>query len=333
MAAGSIIRSGDSQAISQAVAALHDGLLVAFPTETVYGLGGDATRDQSVAAIFAAKNRPHFNPLIIHFPDADAAESHVVFDHRSRLLAQKFWPGPLTLVLKRKSTSPVSLLAAAGLDTLAVRVPAASLARTLLQRSNCPIAAPSANPSGRISPTTAAHVATCLGEKVALILDGGPCAIGLESSVVDVSGETPVLLRPGSILASEIATLTGPLSIQKTSTHPPRSPGCLSRHYAPCLPVRLDATTLHHGEALLSFGPHHLTGCVAERNLSPQGNLHEAAANLFSMLRELDNSNASGIAVMPIPQDDLGYAINDRLRRAATPSDPPSSPQRVVSPA
>ena len=318
----SIIRTGDSQGIARAVDALQRGLLVAFPTETVYGLGGDATCDQAVAAIFAAKKRPHFNPLIIHFPDADAAEQHVIFDQRARLLAEKFWPGPLTLVLKRQSSSPISLVAASGLETLAVRVPAPSLTRRVLQQVNRPIAAPSANPSGRISPTTADHVAAGLGDHIALILDGGPCSIGLESSVIDLGGDTATLLRPGAVLASDISAVIGTVSHQKTNTL--RSPGCLPRHYAPRLPLRLNATMIHHGEALLSFGPHHLTGFVEERNLSPQGNMCEAAANLFSMLRELESSKASRIAVMPVPRDDLGDAINDRLRRAATPD--PSSP-------
>ncbi len=322
---GSIIKAGDSQAVAQAVDALHRGLLVAFPTETVYGLGGDATHDQAVAAIFAVKKRPHFNPLIIHFPDADAAEQHAIFDQRARLLAEQFWPGPLTLVLKRQPTSPICLLAAAGLKTLAVRVPAASLARKLLQQVNRPIAAPSANPSGRISPTTAPHVAAGLGDRIALILDGGPCSIGLESTVIDLSSETAILLRPGGIPASDITAIIGTLGQQGTNTTTPRSPGCLSRHYAPRLPLRLDATTIHHGEALLSFGPHRLTGFIAERNLSPKSDLCEAAANFFAMLCELESSNASAIAVMPVPRDGLGHAINDRLRRAATPCDDFSS--------
>jgi L-threonylcarbamoyladenylate synthase len=308
--------------IARAALALQAGQLVGIPTETVYGLGGDATNDQAVAAIFEAKNRPDFNPLIIHFADEDSAWAHVVPCEGAEQLAQAFWPGPLTLVLPRRSESDVSLLASAGLDTLAVRVPAHPTARLLLMTANTPVAAPSANRSGTISPTLAKHVTEAFAGGIAKdfagVVDGGPCKIGLESTVIGFDSDTPVLLRPGGISNEDIEGVVGALS-------PPApdgaiaSPGMLKRHYAPATRLRLDATDVQPGEVMLGFGPEMPEGATnASLNLSSGGDVREAAANLFAMLRELDTRGASAIAVMPIPHVELGRAINDRLLRAAT---------------
>lgn len=303
--------------IDGAVAALAAGRLVAFPTETVYGLGADSTSDVAVARVYEAKGRPVFNPLIAHVLDLAAAERLVVFSEPARRLARAFWPGPLTLVLPRTDNCPVSLLASAGLDTLAVRVPDHPVALSLLRAAGRPLVAPSANPSGQLSPTTALHVRDALGGKVAAILDGGPCRVGIESTVVDLSGDRPALLRPGGITQEAVEAVIGPLAA--AGEGPLKSPGQLESHYAPDLPVRLDATEMRPGEALLAFGPTVLPGTTASRNLSPAGDLTEAAANLFAFLRALDRPDRSAIAVMPIPEQGLGRAINDRLRRAAAP--------------
>jgi L-threonylcarbamoyladenylate synthase len=303
--------------IAEAAALLCAGRLVAFPTETVYGLGGDATDDRAVAEIFAVKGRPRFNPLIVHVPGLDEAEALVVFDQRARQIARQFWPGPLSLVLPRRDDCRVSLLASAGLDTVAVRAPAHRVAQKLLRKTGRPIAAPSANRSGRISPTEAAHVAAELGDKLALILDGGPAMVGLESTILDLSGQVPVLLRPGAIAIEELAPLLG--HIEPVSGGMPRAPGMLPSHYAPSLPLRLDALSAHPGEALLAFGPEPPPGFAEVLWLSRTGDLAEAAANLFAMLRRLDRPGFAGIAIMPIPEQGLGRAINDRLRRAAAP--------------
>ncbi|MGO1121045.1 L-threonylcarbamoyladenylate synthase [Rhodovibrionaceae bacterium A322] len=321
-----------STAESQQKAAelLQAGELVAFATETVYGLGADACSDQAVAKIFAAKNRPSFNPLISHVADLEAAEQLVVFDERSRAVAEAFWPGPLTLVLPRREDSPVSLLCSAGLDSLAIRLPAKDSARAMLRAFGGPVAAPSANRSGRVSPTTAAHVMSELSGRVALILDDGPCAVGLESTVLSLAGEEPLLLRPGGLSAEAIEEQLGrPLALAQADT-PLASPGMLASHYAPGLPVRLDAGLPALSEAYLAFGP--LTPeqeqalsalpTSAWRNLSPTGDLEEAAANLFASLRLLDLPDRSCLAVAPIPEVGLGVAINDRLRRAAAPRIP-----------
>ncbi len=300
-------------AINEAVAALAQGRLVAFPTETVYGLGADSTSDAAVARVYEAKGRPVFNPLIAHVPGLAEAEALVVMPESGRKLARVFWPGPLTLVLKRRDSCPVSLLASAGLDTLAVRVPDHPVAQRLLRAAGRPLVAPSANPSGQLSPTTAAHVREALGDKVQVILDGGACRVGVESTVVDLSGDRPALLRPGGVTSEAIEAIVGPLT--SAGEGPLRSPGQLESHYAPVLPVRLGATEARPGEALLAFGP--TAGGV--RNLSPSGDLTEAAANLFAFLRALDRPEHSAIAVMPIPEQGLGRAINDRLRRAAAP--------------
>jgi L-threonylcarbamoyladenylate synthase len=304
------------EAVARAAAILREGGLVAFPTETVYGLGGDATNDRAVAAIFAAKDRPRFNPLISHVADLAAARRLGRFDRRAEALAARFWPGPLTLVVPRLPDCPVSLLATAGLDTVAVRVPKHPVAQALLRAAGVPVAAPSANRSGRISPTEAAHVAEELGDRVAMILDGGPCAVGLESTVLDVTTDPPTLLRPGGIAAEAL----GPVRPPGAAGAAPRGPGLLASHYAPHLPVRLEAREARPGEALLGFGPGAAPpGFAAVRWLSRTGDPVEAAANLFATLRALDRPEYAGIAVMPIPEEGLGRAINDRLRRAAAP--------------
>ena len=306
------------ESIDKAAALIRSGGLVAFPTETVYGLGADATDDKAVAAIFAAKDRPKFNPLIVHVADASAAKELVAFDGRAEELVARFWPGALSLVLPRRAHCPVSLLAGAGLDTLAVRIPGHPVAQALIAAAGRPIAAPSANRSGAVSPTTAQHVADSLRDAVALILDGGPCRVGIESTVLDLSGDRPVLLRPGGVPVEELEDLIGEIGSPAAGAKP-TAPGMLESHYAPALPLRCDATEAREDEALLSFGSHDIRGTAAERNLSPDGDLTEAAANLFAYLRELDDQAYSGIAAMPIPDRGLGRAINDRLRRAALP--------------
>lgn len=306
-----------SSEIEQAATLLRAGALVAFPSETVYGLGADATNDTAVARIFQAKGRPSFNPLITHYHDGEAAAREVVFTPLAERLAATFWPGPLTLVLPRRPESRVSLLCSAGLDSLGVRVPRHPLTLALLRAVGRPLAGPSANPSGRISPTSAAHVREGLGAAVALVLDGGPCPVGLESSVLDLSDEYPRLLRPGAVTRADLEPLTGPLL--DAGVGPLRSPGLLTSHYAPRLPLRLEASNVAADEALLAFGPAPLPGAAVTLNLSPGGNLLEAAANLFALLRALDRPGLAGIAVMPVPGEGLGEAINDRLRRAAAP--------------
>jgi L-threonylcarbamoyladenylate synthase len=307
------------EAIAEAAAALRRGRLVAFPTETVYGLGAVATSDAAVAAVYRAKGRPARNPLIVHVADLAGARALGAVDGRATALARAFWPGPLTLVLPRAPGSPLSAVATAGLGTVAVRVPAHPVARALLDAVLLPLAAPSANPSGMVSPTAAGHVAADLGEAVDLVLDGGPCPVGVESTVLDLSGPTPRLLRPGGLDRAQLERLVGPLATAADEGAAPRSPGQLASHYAPRLPLRLDAEEVGAGEALLAFGPAPPPGGVAVRNLSPSGDVAEAARNLFAMLRELDASGARAIAVMPIPAEGLGEAVRDRLRRAAAP--------------
>jgi L-threonylcarbamoyladenylate synthase len=310
--------AADDEGIAAAARLLGAGELVAFPTETVYGLGADATSDHAVARIFDAKGRPRFNPLIVHFSAADAARVQVAFDERADLLAARFWPGALTLVLPRRPDCTVALLASAGLGSLAARVPRHAVAHAVIAACGRPIAAPSANASGKISPTTAEHVANSLGTKVAMILDGGRCPIGIESTVVDLTGPMPVLLRPGGVTVEELADAIGPLAVpMAAAADAPKSPGMLASHYAPELPLRLNAHDVRPREALLAFGTCSITGAAAVENLSPGGDLVEAAANLFAMLRALDKPGLAGIAVMPIPDRGLGRAINDRLRRAA----------------
>ncbi|MBV1796203.1 L-threonylcarbamoyladenylate synthase [Siccirubricoccus sp. G192] len=309
--------------LARAAALLRAGELVAFPTETVYGLGGDAGNGRAVAGIFAAKGRPHFNPLICHYPDATAAFADVVADARARALAARFWPGPLTLVLPRRPDCRVDLLTGAGLETLAVRVPDHPLALALLRQAGVPVAAPSANRSGGVSPTTAAHVLEGLSGRIAAVLDGGPCGVGVESTVLDLSGAAPLLLRPGGVTLEAIEAVLGPVArVLPTAGATPRSPGQLLSHYAPALPVRRHATAMAADEALLAFGPP-LPGAAITWNLSETGDLAEAAARLFAGLRWLDAEGARrgcrGIAAMPVPETGLGLAINDRLARAAAP--------------
>lgn len=301
----------DARAIARAADLLRDGKLVAFPTETVYGLGADARNGKAVAGIFAAKGRPRFNPLIVHVRDMAEAERHAVFSNSARTLAEKFWPGALTLVLPRRAGTSLSELVSAGLDTVALRVPAHPIAAALLQESNLPIAAPSANLSGRISATTAAHIAAGLHQAVDLILDGGAAPLGLESTVIGFDADVCVLLRPGAIARQAIEEIAGPLRAADDTI---RSPGQLESHYAPRAALRLNAQAKDSGEVLLGFG----SSPDATLNLSPAGDLREAAANLFAMLHELDRQT-SRIAVAPIPETGLGEAINDRLRRAAAP--------------
>lgn len=310
--------------LSRAADLLRQGALVAFPTETVYGLGADATNGQAVAAVFAAKGRPRFNPLICHYPEAAAAWRDVVPDARAERLAARFWPGPLTLVLPRRADCRVDPLTGAGLETLAVRVPAHPLALALLRAVGRPLAAPSANPSGRVSPTTAEHVLQGLAGRIAAVLDGGPCPVGVESTVLDLTGARPVVLRPGGIPAEGIAAEIGPLAAPAAEEAAgPRAPGMLRSHYAPVLPLRLAAQEAGPEEALLAFGPQVPEGAGLVWNLSPRGDLQEAAARLFAGLRWLDTEGrARGlvrIAAMPVPEVGLGVAINDRLRRAAAP--------------
>lgn len=308
----------DKNSIAEASGLLRNGKLVAFPTETVYGLGGNATDDKAVAAIYAAKGRPEFNPLIVHVATVAQLDELIEWNETARLLASQFWPGPLTLVLPRKKSCPVSLLASAGMDTLAVRIPSHTVAQQLLKEVGLPIAAPSANASGKLSPTAPVHVAESLGDKVDLVLAGGKSQIGLESTVVDVTG-TPTILRPGGITKEQLEKLIGKITYAHAPNYasPKPSPGMLKSHYAPNLPLRLNATEVAAEEALLAFGPTLLKGGAMRLNLSEQGDLNEAAANLFSMLRQLDQPKFKGIAVVKIPEDGLGAAINDRLQRAA----------------
>jgi L-threonylcarbamoyladenylate synthase len=307
------------ETIAQAGMLLRSGALVAFPTETVYGLGADATNERAVAAIFAAKARPHFNPLIVHVSEAAEAARYAAFGTRAEQLADRFWPGPLTLVLRRRSDCPISLLASAGLDTVALRAPAHPVAQALLRAAARPLAAPSANRSGRISPTEAGHVADELGDAAALILDHGRTPVGIESTVLDLTVEPPVLLRPGGVTLEALEAFLGPIG-KPAPEGAIRAPGMLASHYAPSLPLRLEAAAARPGEALLAFGPYAPPPGFAEVLwLSRSGDLIEAAGNLFALLRRLDRPEFSGIAVMPIPDTGLGRAINDRLARAAAP--------------
>ena len=308
----------DAQAIQHAAETLREGRLVAFPTETVYGLGGDATNDRAVAAIYAAKGRPSFNPLIIHVAAIASLDDLVVWNDNARLLAPQFWPGPLTLVLPRKVGANISLLASAGLDTLAVRIPSHPVALQLLEAVGRPVAAPSANASGKLSPTTPLHVAESLGDKVDMILAGGKATIGVESTVVNLASPRPALLRPGGIPKEQLEKFLGTLDMATEANDAPASPGMLASHYAPELPLRMNAENVAADEALLAFGPDALIkGGAMRLNLSPDGDVQEAAANLFAMLRQLDKPGLKGIAVMRVPTHGLGLAINDRLKRAA----------------
>lgn len=298
----------------EAAALLRAGALVSFPTETVYGLGANALDDTAVAGIYAAKNRPSFNPLIVHVPDIETARRDAHFSDLAERVAAALWPGPLSLVLPRTKDCPLSKLVSAGLDTVAIRVPASAPARRLLVAARVPVAGPSANKSGQLSPTEARHVADGFGDEVALVLDGGACVVGLESTVLDLSTETPTLLRAGGVTHEALEeVIAAPVAVAGVDDTAPKSPGMMSRHYAPRTPLRMNASEVKRGEALLGFGGS--KGAVED--LSPAGDLVEAAANLFRMLHELDGGGYAGIAVVPIPESGLGRAINDRLRRAA----------------
>ena len=315
-------------AVAKASRCLAEGGLVAFPTETVYGLGADATNAAAIARLYQAKGRPAFNPLIAHVGDLQAARRIAHFDGIATALAEAFWPGPLTLVLPRAKDCPVADLATAGLDTVAVRVPAHPVALAILRAFGGPVVAPSANLSGHVSPTTAAHVQGDLAGRIDLIVDGGPVAVGVESTIVGCVPE-PVLLRPGGLPRGEIERVLGRTLLQPPAdpdagSEQPLAPGMLASHYAPRTRVRLNAETIEPGEALLAFGPATVPGvdgAAAVMNLSARSNVDEAAANLFGYLRTLDLSGARAIAVMPIPHHGLGEAINDRLRRAAVGRD------------
>jgi L-threonylcarbamoyladenylate synthase len=316
-------------ATAEAARILAAGGLVAFPTETVYGLGADATNGSAVARLYATKGRPSFNPLIAHVTDAAAARRLARFEADATRLAEAFWPGPLTLVLPKADDCPVSELATAGLDTIAVRVPRHAVAQELLAAFGRPVVAPSANRSGHVSPTTAAHVLADLSGRVDLIVDGGATPVGVESTIVACLGSPfgePSLLRPGGVPREDIERVLGrPLAEAAAGIaveDAPLAPGMLASHYAPHTRMRLNAHRVETGEALLAFGPATVAGAqqaVKTLNLSPRGDLIEAAANLFSHLRALDAAKATMIAVMPLPQDGLGEAINDRLQRAAAP--------------
>jgi len=311
-------------AVAAAARCLREGGLVAFPTETVYGLGADAANPRAIARLYQAKGRPAFNPLIAHVGDLASAQRIARFDASALELAEAFWPGPLTLVLARANGCPVADLATAGLDTVAIRVPAHPVALAILRAFGGPIVAPSANLSGHVSPTTAAHVLNDLSGRIDLIVDGGAVEVGVESTIVGCF-EQPMLLRPGGLPRGEIERVLGrpllqPPADADNETGQPLAPGMLASHYAPHTRVRLNAFGIEPGEALLAFGPDAVPGVdasTAVMNLSVRGDLDEAAANLFGYLRALDAQGPRAIAVMPVPPHGLGEAINDRLRRAA----------------
>jgi L-threonylcarbamoyladenylate synthase len=316
-----ILPAGEAAAAA-AARSLRDGGLVAFPTETVYGLGADATNPAAIARLYQAKGRPAFNPLIAHVGDISAARLIARFDDAAMALAEAFWPGPLTLVLPKADGCAVAELATAGLDTVAIRIPAHPVAREILRLFARPVAAPSANLSGHVSPTTAAHVENDLSGRIDLIVDGGPVAVGVESTIVGCFDQ-PMLLRPGGLPRAEIERVLGRPLLQPpvdADSGQPLAPGMLASHYAPRARVRLHASQIEPGEALLAFGLGAISGIDAAStvmNLSARGDLAEAAANLFGFLRALDAKGVRTIAVMPIPDEGLGEAINDRLRRAA----------------
>ena len=323
-----VIKEASLNAIVDGAARINNGELVAFPTETVYGLGANALDGEAVARIFEAKGRPSFNPLIVHVPDLAIAREIAKFDERAITVAEKFWPGPITFILPHRKDSPVSDLCTAGLDTIAIRVPSHPIAQDLLRHAEVPIAAPSANKSGEPSPTAPIHVIESIGKAVDLVLAAGKCQVGLESTVLDLSVEQPVILRSGYVTREDLEPfLPGVLYLSET-TNKPKSPGQTLKHYSPSIPVRINAVDVEEGEALLAFGSTKFMairsgGAAADlpdsqiRNLSENGDLYEAAANLFSYLRELDKPEYKGIAVMNVPETGIGVAINDRLFRAA----------------
>ena len=301
--------------INQAVTLLKKGKLVAFPTETVYGLGADAENDLAVASIFETKGRPSFNPLIVHVADIAMAREYAYFNDNALLAAKSFWAGAFTAVLPRKKDAKLSYLVTAGLDTVAIRVPKHHIAQELLQQLGRGIAAPSANISGSVSPTRATHVMQSLGSKVDLIIDGGDCEVGLESTIVDFTSETPSILRYGFVTKEDLETIFPKVNINCSSSDNPKAPGMLASHYAPSLPLKINITNPDKTDAFIGFG-----NMACDINLSANGDLIEAAAKLFASLRELDNPKKyQTIAVAPIPEYGLGLAINDRLKRAAAP--------------
>jgi L-threonylcarbamoyladenylate synthase len=312
----------DAQGVARAAELLRHGKLVALPTETVYGLAADATSGAAVAGIYAAKERPSFNPLIAHLPDLDAARRQGLFDANALALAKAFWPGPLTLVVPVSPGYEVCDLARAGLASVALRVPSHPLAHAILQAAGRPIAAPSANRSGRVSATSAAHVLEDLDGRIDAVIDGGPTQVGVESTIVACLDGAPRLLRPGGVPSSAIEGVIGrPLILAGEAGMAPISPGLLASHYAPAARIRLEAEAPEQGEAWLGFGrePDRLAAISLSLNLSPSGDLTEAAANLFGHLRALDALGPATIAIAPVPMHGLGEAINDRLRRAAAP--------------
>jgi len=312
------------QAIDAAAQAVRNGELVGLPTETVYGLAADATNPLAVVKIFTAKGRPRFNPLIVHVAHMREAREIAAFNGLAKSLAEAFWPGPLTLVLPLKNSATIADVAVAGLQTVAIRMPAHPVARALIEAAGCPVAAPSANISGHVSATTAQHVEADFGGNVSIVLDAGPASHGLESTIVDATGEVVNILRHGGVTRENIAALTGQadgVEISNRISTRPNAPGQLLSHYAPRCAVRLEALQVKPDEALLAFGPDVPQHGGVSINLSPTGNLPEAAANLFAALRDLDASAPAGIAVMPIPNCGIGEAINDRLNRAAAPRD------------
>lgn len=322
------IKTPSPETIEEAAAIIRGGGIVAFPTETVYGLGANALDGMAVAKIFAAKNRPAINPVIVHVANRGDAENYVVCDDRAKGLMQAFWPGPLTLILPKKEEGGVSDLVSAGLPTIAVRMPNHPVALSLIEQAGVPVAAPSANASGEPSATTPRHVMDSLGDNVPFILAGGACEVGLESTVLDLSGGHPVIVRAGAVTAENLREYLGDVPYDFGTKDAPRSPGQLLKHYAPSIPMRLDAVEVEPGEALLAFGSLKFMGIrgggfakdlppARLRNLSEKGDLNEAAANLFRMIRELDGHGNTRIAVMNIPDRGLGIAINDRLKRAA----------------
>ncbi len=312
------IQSPSNSTYKRAAEMLVAGDLVSFPTETVYGLGADARNNRAVAKIFAAKNRPDFNPLIVHVCDTSHVTDYVLMNDIAHVLANAFWPGPFTMVLPKKEASGLSDLISAGLDTVAIRVAKNHIAHELLKTFGGPIAAPSANKSGHISPTTAQHVDGEFGDELQMIIDGGACDNGIESTIVQIEEDRVILLRPGNITIDDIEKITGNPLILGGDGIKPTSPGQLESHYAPNAKMRLNVSVPRESECLLAFSnaPDH-----PGLNLSPTGDLTEAAANLFSMMRELDKSEYSTIAVSPIPDTGLGLAINDRLKRAAAPKE------------
>jgi L-threonylcarbamoyladenylate synthase len=315
---GTRVLPADAEGVAAAARCLKRGGLVAFPTETVYGLGADARNGEAIARLYAAKGRPTFNPLIVHVTDIEAARRIACFDANAEKLAAAFWPGPLTLVLPKRPDCPVADLALAGLDSVALRVPAHPVAQALIVAFGGPLVAPSANRSGHVSPTNAAHVLADLRGLIDMVIDGGPCTVGVESTIVSCLG-APTLLRPGGVARADIErVIDRPLALRSASEETPLAPGMLTSHYAPRARLRLGAQAPRQGEALLAFGPH-APESVMTLNLSPRGDLIEAAANLFSHLRALDASGAATIAVMEVPHEGLGEAINDRLARAAAP--------------